>query len=275
MRLLSSQISPTIHSETNNESASRGGLASRARSARKMAHGKMRWKVRSVVPHFLVIVSVSVKPGEHLQQPGNNGEHGRKRQLFLMPALPGSHVMGTRTAAARQLQLLEPRLHLLAVIVCRWSLCRDCVTACAELERRLEPPAKRATATSETPKTCAALYRPEQVQQSQGPGRHRTYRVVAARDGSSSQHFLRSGPSAFERPKVRAQTRNAQPATTLTHRKRAKVWSAGVDPRPRHRAALSASPRKLRSRCHSRTVNALYARVGTNKLHKACRQAES
>lgn len=73
-----------------------------------MAHGKMRWKVRSVVPHFLVIVSVSVKPGEHLQQPGNNGEQGRKRQLFLMPALPGSHVMGTRTAAARQLQSLEP-----------------------------------------------------------------------------------------------------------------------------------------------------------------------
>lgn len=40
-------------------------VASRSRSARI----KMRWKVRSADPHFLVIVSVSVKPGEHLQQP--------------------------------------------------------------------------------------------------------------------------------------------------------------------------------------------------------------
>lgn len=44
-------------------------VASRSRSARNNGAWKMRWKVRSADPHFLVIVSVSVKPGEHLQQP--------------------------------------------------------------------------------------------------------------------------------------------------------------------------------------------------------------
>ncbi len=177
---------------------------------------------------------------------GNNGEQDRKRQLFLMPALPGSHVMGTPTAGARPSQSLEPLcthgrhplgmassarwwlgswagrsivaqmspLQLHAMLVCRWSLCRDCVRSLSVdssvlqsgrlRHRKLRRHVLRSIvpSRSKNPKAQAAIIRT----------------VVAARDGSSSLHFLRCG-SAFERPRVRAQTKDAQPATTLTHRK--------------------------------------------------------